>query len=75
MIGDITVNSKTKRTFNSTHDLKRLLSDKADQEQVDWLANNKANKQDLEVSLRAVEVLHQKLSLVVVLMLEAVKGS
>ena len=46
----------------------------ADQEQIDWLSNNKANKQDLELSLKAVDLMHQQLSLVIVLLIEAVRG-
>lgn len=53
----------------------KLLSLKADKEQVTQLVDNKANKQDMEMQLKAVEILQQQLSLVIILLIESVRGS
>jgi hypothetical protein len=72
MISAPTVHSSPRR--GQFQDIAKLLSLKADREQVNQLVDGKANKQDMQMQLKAVEILQQQLSLVIILLMECVRG-
>ena len=55
-------------------ELKILLSKKAEQTELQKIADSKTNKYDSEQQLRAIDIMHRQLDHTVILLMEIIKG-
>ena len=58
----------------SQHEVKILLDKKANQTELQDIADQKTNKHDSEQQLRAIDIMHRQLDHTVVLLIEIIKG-
>ena len=55
------------------NDLKQLLGAKADRLELEHIGAQKANKQDMEHAMQAIDIIHKQQAHIIVLLIESVK--